>query len=107
MDNWITRIVALLCALGSLGLFWVLGVFFVIPWDAGRMAALSRGELQMIIVPLLAGSAGAWGALHLLAIADRADHPKIYATLRALLIAVVIAATISGAIWSRTMTPLH
>ena len=40
-------------------------------------------------------------------IADRADHPKIYATLRALLIAVVIAATISGAIWSRTMTPLH
>ena len=44
MENWITRIVATLCATGSSGFFWMLGVFVAVPWREGRMLALERIE---------------------------------------------------------------
>lgn len=101
VENWITRFVAGICAAGSLALFWILGVFVVVPWRAGRMLALSRAELQMIGVPLLVGCAVLWGALHLFALADREMNPRIYATIRATLIIASIAAVIGGITWTQ------
>ena len=102
MENWITRIVATLCAAGSSGLFWMLGVFVAVPWREGRMLALERIELQLIGIPLLIGLAVAWGALHLFALADRGVNPKTYATIRVLLVVASIAAVIGGMAWSQT-----
>lgn len=100
MENWITRIVAALCAAGGAALLWMLGVFAAVPWHEGRMLALSRAELQIIGVPLLVGVAAAWGALHIFAIADRQDKPKTYAAIRALLILASLAAVFGGAFWT-------
>ena len=100
MDNWLTRIAAALCAAGAIGLLWMLGVFVAAPWQQGRMLALSGAELQLIIVPLAVGVAAAWGALHLLAIADRRERPRLYQTLRALLIIATIAAVLGGSAWT-------
>lgn len=100
MDNWIIRIVAALCAVGSTALLWTLGVFAAVPWHEGRMLALDRIELQIIGIPLVVGIAAAWGALHILGIADRADSPRTYATIRATLIVTSIAAVIGGAAWT-------
>jgi hypothetical protein len=101
VENWITRVVAMLCAAGSSALFWTLGVFVAVPWREGRMLALDRSELQLIGIPLLIGLAVAWGALHIFAIADRQANPKAYATIRALLIAASIAALIGGVSWTQ------
>ena len=101
MENWITRFVAALCATGSTALFWLLGVFVAVPWHEGRILALNRVELQVIGVPLLVGIAVAWGALHLFALADRGINPKVYATIRALLIILSIAAVIGGISWTQ------
>ena len=101
MENWITRFVDSICAAGNIALFWILGVFVVVPWRTGRMLALSRAELQMIGVPLLAGCAVLWVALHLFALADREMHPGVYATIRATLIIASIAAVIGGIMWTQ------
>ena len=105
MENWITRIVATLCAAGSMALFWTLGVFIAVPWREGRMLALYGIELQLIGVPLVVGSAVAWGALHIYSIADREVNPKTYATIRITLIVALIAAAIVGISWSQARTP--
>ncbi len=101
MENWITRIVATLCAAGSIGLFWTLGIFVIVPWREGRMLALNAVELQVIGVPLVLGSAIAWGALHVFSIADRATNPRAYAAIRALLVLACIAATVGGIAWTQ------
>ncbi len=101
MENWITRIVAILCLAGSTALFWTLGVFVAVPWREGRMLALNRIELQVIGVPLVIGIAVAWGALHIFAIADRTKNPKSYATIRAVLVIASIAAIVGGISWTQ------
>ena len=73
MEKWITRGGAALCAAGSLALFWTFGVFLAAPWRAGRMLSLNSIEMQVLGVSLFAALTVAWGALHILAIADRAD----------------------------------
>jgi hypothetical protein len=82
MEKWITRSAAALVAAGSIALFWTFGVFVAVPWRESRMLSLNAVELQVLGIPLLAGLLVAWGALHLLAIADRADSPRLYHTLR-------------------------
>ena len=101
METWITRIVAVICAAGSSALLWFFGVFVVVPWREGRMLSLSATELQVIGVSLLTGFAVTWGSLHLLGLADRKEHPKVYATTRALLIVISIAAIVSGILWAQ------
>jgi len=101
MENWIIRFVATLCAMGSTALLWIFGVFLVVPWREGRLLALSRAELQMVGVPLIIGIAVTWGALHLFALADRAENPRLYATIRAALIVASIAAVIGGSSWTQ------
>jgi len=101
LENWITRIVATLCAMGSTALFWAFGVFVVVPWREGRMLNLSRAELQVIIVPLLIGFAVAWGALHVFSIADQEKNPRAFATIRVLLIIASVAAVIGGISWTQ------
>jgi len=101
VENWITRIVATLCAAGSAALFWTLGVFVAVPWREGRMLALNWIELQVIGVPLLLGLAVAWGALHIFSISDRGVNPKTYATIRVMLVAASIAAMIGGISWTQ------
>jgi len=101
MESWITRFVALLCAMGSTGLFWTLGVFATVPWREGRMLALDRNELQVIGVPLVIGMVVAWGALHIFAIADREANPRTYATIRVLLILASLAAIVGGSLWAQ------
>lgn len=101
MDNWITRFVGILCAVGSTALFWTLGVFVAVPWLEGRMLSLNRVELQVIGVPLVVGIIVAWGALHIFSIADRDSNPRIYATIRAALIIASIAAVIGGISWTQ------
>jgi hypothetical protein len=76
MEQWITRSVATLVALGALGLFWTFGMFSAVPVQQGRMFALSGVEMQLMGVSLLAGLATAWGALHLFSLADRESSPR-------------------------------
>ena len=101
MENWITRFVALLCAMGSTGLFWTLGVFATVPWQQGRMLSLNRNELQVIVVPLIMGIAVGWGALHLFALADREANPRVYQTIRVLLLLASLATVVGGSLWSQ------
>lgn len=101
MENAITRIVAALCAAGSAGLFWTLGVFLAVPWNEGRLFELTRVEAQLIVVPLLLGSAVAWGALHILAIADRDARPRLYQALAVLFLVALLGAAASGMAWSQ------
>ena len=101
MENWLTRLVATLCAAGSTALFWLFGVFVSGPWRDGRMFALNKAEFQLIAVPLIVGSAVAWGALHLFALADREKNPRIHAATRALLLAATLAAAIGGTFWAQ------
>jgi len=100
LENAITRIVAALCAAGAFGLLWMFGVFVAQPWQQGRMLALNGAELQLIGVPLLVGVAAARGALHILAIADRKERPRLYQTIRALLVIAAIAAVLGGGSWT-------
>ena len=100
MDNWITRASALLCASGSVGLFWTLGVFVIVPWREGRMFALERSEFQLIGVPLLLGIAVAWAALHLFALADRQANPRAYAVIRVAFVLAAFTAFANGVAWA-------
>ena len=54
MENWITRIVAIMCAGGSAALFWMVGAFVAVPWREGRMLSLARVEIQVIAIQLKA-----------------------------------------------------
>ena len=101
MENWITRFVAILCALGSTALLWTFGAFVAVPWHEGRMLALNWVELQVIGVSLVVGLAVTWGALHIFALADQVSNPRIYAAIRALLALASIAAVIGGLSWSQ------
>lgn len=101
MEKWITRGVAAICAAGSAALFWTFGMFLAVPWREGRMFALNTVEMQVIGVPLLVGLAVGWGALHILAVADRESSPKLYAALRIALLVAVVAAAFSGMSWSQ------
>ncbi len=101
MENWITRIVATLCATGSWALLWTLGVFVAVPWNEGRMLSLNRIELQVIAVPLLIGLAVGWGALHIFAIADRKANPKIYTVICVVMVLLSIAAVNGGISWTQ------
>lgn len=100
MENWITRIVAALCAAGSVTLFWTFGMFLAVPWRESRMLSLNATEIQVVWVPPLIGLAVLWGSLHILAISDKEANPRVYATIRALLIIACIAAIYSGMSWS-------
>ncbi len=100
MENWLTRIVALFCAMGSAGLLWTFGVFVVVPWRDGRMFSMNAAELQVIGLSLLLGLVTAWGALHIFALADRISRPKNYAMIRFLLIIAWLAASIGGMFWT-------
>ena len=100
MENWITRIVALLCASGTAGLFWTFGVFIVVPWRHDRMLSLNAAELQVLGASLLLGLATAWGALHIFALADRASRPKCYAVICTVLIITWLTALIGGIYWT-------
>ena len=100
MDNWISRIVGTFCALGSIGLFWTLGVFVVVPWRDGRMLALERGEMQVIGVALVLGIATLWGASRIFAAADQKENPKLYTVILIVLIIAAVAALISGVSWT-------
>lgn len=99
MENWISRIVGTFCALGSIGLFWTLGVFVVVPWREGRMLALERAEIQVLGVALILGIATLWGASRIFAAADQKENPKLYTAIQIALIIAAIAAMISGISW--------
>lgn len=100
MEHWITRGVALLVALGALGLFWTLGTFAAVPLGQGRLLALSAVEAQLIGVPLVGAIASGWGALHLFELADRAERPAAYRVIRTGFMLAAAAATAVGASWS-------
>ena len=100
MENWISRIVGTFCALGSIGLFWTLGVFVVVPWRDGRMLALERGEMQVIGVALILGIATLWGASRIFAAAVQKENPKLYTVILIVLIIAAVAALISGVSWT-------
>lgn len=101
MENWITRLVAALCAAGSCALFWTFGMFLAVPWREGRMLSLNIVEAQVIGGPLLVGLLVAWGTLHIAAIADREANPKTFATIRLALFIALVAAALGGAAWTQ------
>ncbi len=100
MEKWITRAVAALVACGSLSLFWTFGVFLAVPWHESRMGSLNSVEWQVLGIPLLVGLAVTWGALHILAIADHDDRPRLYFAICALLMIVSALAVLGGMAWS-------
>jgi len=100
MEQWITRAVAALCAVGALCLSWAFGAFVAIPVRGGRLLAMNATEAQLVAIPLAAGLLVAWGALHLLAMADREPHPALYGLLRAAFAIALTAAAATGAMWS-------
>ena len=100
MEQWITRSVATLVALGALCLFWTFGMFSAVPVQQGRMFALSGVEMQLMGVSLLAGLATAWGALHLFSLADRESSPRLFAAIRLIFLLTVIFAAAVGVNWS-------
>jgi succinate-acetate transporter protein len=95
-----TRIVGLLCALGSFGLFWTLGVFVVVPWRAGRMLALNPSEMQVIGVSLLLGCATLWGASRIFAAVDQHANPRTYTATRVVLVIAAVASVMGGISWT-------
>lgn len=74
MDKWITRFGALLCAAGAAALFWSFGMFVAVPWHEGRLLAMNKVELQVVLVPLAAGLLVGWAALHLFALSLEQDN---------------------------------
>mgnify|MGYP000060628979 FL=1 len=100
MEQWITRSVATLVALGALGLFWTFGMFSAVPMQQGRLLALSGVEMQLMGVSLLAGLATAWGALHLFSLADGESNPKLLAAVRIVFLVVAVLAALVGGDWS-------
>ncbi len=100
VETWMTRIVGLLCASGSCGLFWTFGVFVVVPWHADRMLALNPSEIQVIGVALVLGSATLWGASRIFAAVDQQANPRTYAATRLLLAVAALASTVGGVSWT-------
>ena len=100
MEKWITRGAATVCAAGSTALFWTFGIFLAVPWREGRMLSLSTVELQVLGIALIAGLSVAWGALHILAIADRSANPRLYHSLRLALLIVLPSAVYGGLSWA-------
>ncbi|MDS4016538.1 MAG: hypothetical protein RKP46_19585 [Candidatus Accumulibacter sp.] len=100
MEKWITRSVALLCAGGSSALLWIFGAFLALPWREKRMPSVDTGEVQVLGVALIVGLAVLWGALHLLALADRASNPLAYRAGCALLLATSLGAIGGGIAWA-------
>mgnify|MGYP000851172594 FL=1 len=100
MENWITRGVAAICACGSIALFWTFGVFLAVPWRENRMGSLNGVEWQVLGVPLLIGLAVTWGALHILAIADRAGRPRLNRVICVALLIASVLAVLGGMAWT-------
>ena len=100
MEKWITRGVAALCASGSLALFWTFGVFLAVPWRESRMLSLNSVEWQVLGIPLLVGLAVTWGALHILAIADRETRPRLYLSVCLALLVASAMAVFGGMSWT-------
>lgn len=100
MEKGIIRFVALLCAVGSLGLAWAFGVFVTIPAREGRLLAMNSIELQVVGISFAAAALVAWGSLHLLALADRVEHPAAFRVARIVLGLSLFAAAIAGAVWA-------
>lgn len=95
MQDWIVRASAALCAGGSIALYWTFGFFLAVPWREGRLLSLNGVEWQVLLVPLLAGTAVAWGTLHLLAMVDRA-RPRVFGVCRAAVLLFSLAAVYCG-----------
>lgn len=100
MEKWITRGAAAICAAGSTALFWTLGVFLAVPWHESRMLSPSNVELQVLGIPLIGGLGVAWGALHILALADRTANPALYRSLCIALVIGSLLAVYGGMSWS-------
>ncbi len=104
MDKWITRICAALCAGGGLGLFWVAGVILALLQQQHSSpqppVPFSGKEYQILAVALLAGAAVAWGSLHLLALADKQDSPRLYRAVRLCYFILIAAAIAFGVSWA-------
>ena len=98
MEKWITRAVALICATGSTALLWTFGIFVAVPWREGRILSLNSIELQVIGIPLIAGIAVAWGALHLLVVAEGGS--RVYRAARIVLLLACLLAIWGGSAWS-------
>jgi hypothetical protein len=64
------------CRSRQYAMFWTFGVFLAVPWRESRMLALNAVELQVLGIPLIGGLLVAWGALHILALADRSRQPR-------------------------------
>ena len=105
MEKWLTRFAAALCAVGSSALFWTFGVFFAVPWREGRLLALNASEVQVLLVPLITGAVVTWGALHILAMADRAGRPALYYTACAVLLLMLVLAVSGGMAWTAARIP--
>lgn len=100
MEKWFIRGSAALCAIGSLALFWVFGVFLAVPWRDHRLLALQAAEMQLLAVALIAALAVGWGALHVLAFADRAERPRLYSACRLVLLLAAGLAVARGVAWT-------
>lgn len=100
MEKGITRFVALLCGIGGLGLAWAFGAFAAIPVRDGRIFAMSGIEMQILAVSLIACALVAWGSVHLLSLADRADSPGAFKLMRAAYGLALLIAVAVGANWS-------
>ena len=100
MEAWLTRAAALLCALGSAGLLWTFGALLTVPWHQERLFDLNRAELQAVGVPLVAGLAVLWGSLHLLALADRNNNPRLHAVESVLFLFGGLGSALAGCTWS-------
>ena len=75
-------------------------MFLAVPWRESRMLSLNSVELQVLAVPLVTGLAVAWGALHVLAIADRVSHPRTYYTICVALLIISVLAVSGGMSWT-------
>lgn len=99
IERWIIRFAAFCCACGAACLFWVFGVFIIVPWRADRMLALNASEIQLLGASLGFGLLTGWAALHLFALGEKETYPANYRFLRTLLIVTLCAALISGTLW--------
>ncbi len=100
MERWITRVVALIVALGALGLCWSFGMFTAVPLQQGRLLAMSGPEMQVVGVSLIGALGASWGALHLFSLADRTTAPAIYQAVRVVYLLAAAGMIGWGASWS-------
>ncbi len=64
------------------------------------MLSLNAVELQVLGIPLVGGLLVAWGALHILALADRQENPGLYRSLCVALVIGSLLAVYGGMSWS-------